>query len=358
MCGRTAQSRHAVRLAAQILGAPPPRESYNDGNDDGDGENEEEYGWTDNFNLSPGMGAMVFSMDDRGNLQCSFKKWGLVTRHGTKKNPTPEGMNQHFENLMYNARTDTLWDKVTFRSLLEKRRTCLVAVDGFFEWKAELKGKKQPYYVHRKQSDRPFLLMPGLWTSVKTGREDEPTLDTFTILTTEACPTLEWLHSRMPVCIWQEELGKQWLKQPSVSLQRQLERGAAHSREEIDLNWHPVTPDMTSLKFRSDKAVAPLKRSSVKSFFAVQPPKNTPTNNNSPVKPPKAVNHPSSPPIKTIHTTPVAKMTVVAGKRNLKDSPTKASTSSTSKRTKYSLPSSKKGSIANFFAPKARVQER
>ena len=64
-------------------------------------------------------------------------------------------MGMHFAGLMYNARTDTLFSKPTFSRLAKEGRSCVVALDGYFEWKASPlgggKGKKQPYFVHRKR---------------------------------------------------------------------------------------------------------------------------------------------------------------------------------------------------------------
>jgi putative SOS response-associated peptidase YedK len=239
----------------------------------------------DNYNMSPGMDAFVFYYDKKSDeFKVDKKFWGLVTKTGTSTNPTPEGMGKHFEGLMFNARSDTLYEKPTFAKLANCGKTCLVALDGFFEWKAELgKGKKQPYFVYRKtttqktengdtsmkaECHRPYLLMAGLWTSVPTGRSEDPILSTFTILTTEVCEPLKWLHSRMPVTVWDENLGLKWLTQPSASIHRQLEESAQQTPPNF-FDWHAVSSDMSSMKFRSVDAIKPLpKVKTVKSFFA------------------------------------------------------------------------------------------
>jgi putative SOS response-associated peptidase YedK len=169
---------------------------------------------------------------------------------------------------MYNARTDTLFEKPTFSKLAFQKKSCVVALDGYFEWKASPlaggKGKKQPYFVHPTPSpngneeklaglDPGYLLMAGLWTSVPTGLSDEPYLDTFTILTTEACKQIEWLHHRMPVCLWDLELARKWLQDPSPSVHKAIDAAAKSYNE--GFAWYMVTTDMSSVKFRGIEAI-------------------------------------------------------------------------------------------------------
>jgi putative SOS response-associated peptidase YedK len=136
--------------------------------------------WRDNFNLSPGHDAVVFTLGQNGAIEMDRKIWGLVPKGGMPSAPLPLGPSKHFANLMFNARSDTLFSKPTFSRLLNEGKTCVVAFDGFFEWKTDPvgggKGKKQPYFVFRNKegsdhdnSPRDYLLLAGLWTSVSTG---------------------------------------------------------------------------------------------------------------------------------------------------------------------------------------------
>ena len=196
----------------------------------------------------------------------------------------------HFSNLMYNARTDTLFAKPTFSRLAAMGRSCVVALDGYFEWKASPlaggRGRKQPYFVYRKQRANKLttnnedetnggdgveqelqscLLLAGLWTRVKTGIKEEPFLDTFTVLTTEACSSIQWLHHRMPVCIWDTDLARRWLDQPTQVLHEKLDQDA---REAESFAWHAVTTEMSSVKFREKTAIKAIPRPrSVTSYF-------------------------------------------------------------------------------------------
>ena len=266
MCGRTAQTRQAVRAAATALGAPEPSEQIpvrDRGSEDS--HTGSHFRWSDNYNLSPGMDAMVFWRNEKGDIVSSLKTWGLVTRNGTPIKPIPKGMSKHFEGLMFNARSDTLWDKPTFTGLLHKEQACIVAVDGFFEWKSVL-GKKQPYFVYSKE--RPYLLMIGLWTTVQTGHSDKPSLDTFTVLTTEVCNSLKWLHTRMPVLVRNEEMANEWLSRPSRKLHKTLVEHA-QSTSDNDIQWHAVTALMSNVKYRNPKAIEAVpKTKTVKDFFS------------------------------------------------------------------------------------------
>lgn len=269
MCGRTAQSYRVAAAAAENLGVPPGAHVEEETAAADSEQAESPKGPRDNYNLSPGMDAIVIWKGSDGRLTAGRKVWGLVSRGGSKNSPLPTGMSQHFSNLMFNARSDTLYAKPTFARLATGGKTCVVAVDGFFEWKQEGKGNKQPYFVRRsKSSDVPYLLLAGLWTSVPTGREADPTLDTFTILTTDVCEPLQWLHTRMPVCVYDHDLARQWLQHPSQKVHARLEQAARSTTAGV-LEWYAVTKEMTSMKFRSADSMKPLpKMKTVTSFFA------------------------------------------------------------------------------------------
>ncbi|KAH9612955.1 hypothetical protein KSS87_003586 [Heliosperma pusillum] len=136
------------------------------------------------YNVSPGSYLPVLRRDDGGDQGYSAAvhcmKWGLIPSFA-KKDDKPD----HYR--MFNARSESIGDKASFRRLIPKNR-CLVPVEGFYEWK---KGpKKQPYYIHLKD-DHP-LVFAALYDSWKNAEGE--ILYTFTILTTESSSTLQWLH--------------------------------------------------------------------------------------------------------------------------------------------------------------------
>lgn len=132
-------------------------------------------------------------------------QWGLIPFWVKDENTA-----EKIRNSTFNAKSETLWEKPSFRFAATKKR-CLVLAHGFFEWHTA-PNLKVPYYIKRKD-DKPFAFA-GLheeWTNPATGE----ILRTFSIITTKANSLLEKIHNikkRMPV-ILQEENENQWLDQ-------------------------------------------------------------------------------------------------------------------------------------------------
>ena len=309
MCGRAAQCVQTLQHAAQVIlqenqsfsntPVTPPTSSTNDHlNPSSAGMS------TDTFNIAPGHQTIIFhatktSQEEhvQSTITSSIQTWGICPSDGTRNNPLPEGPSKHFSNLMFNARADTLYSKQTFSKLALRGQTCLWAVDGYFEWKEDegdvLKkgGGKQPYFVKRRKDGdglRPWpLWIPGLWNRVKTGRlipakdgekkYDEEFLETFTIITTEACGSLKWLHSRQPILVFDLDLARKWLMSPSYDVLQEMVKHTSvmgdekHQQEQMWIEWYPVTKQMNKIGFDSEDCIKPIKVEkivSVKSFFA------------------------------------------------------------------------------------------
>lgn len=101
---------------------------------------------------------------------------------------------------MINARSETLTSKPAFKRAFEKRR-CLVVSDGFYEWRKNKDGTKQPFRICHV--DRTPIAFAGLWEwwKEKGAPEDEQPLRSCTIITTDANPVVRPLHDRMPVIL-------------------------------------------------------------------------------------------------------------------------------------------------------------
>lgn len=100
--------------------------------------------------------------------------------------------------LLINARSETVFEKASFRNAIRRRR-CLFLADAFYEWmKLDEKGrKKQPYQIYRPSGEP--LALAGIhetWSS-----RDGSEIDTCAILTTSANATLSAIHDRMPVIL-------------------------------------------------------------------------------------------------------------------------------------------------------------
>ncbi len=140
-------------------------------------------------------------------------------------------------NRMINARAETLAEKPAFRSAFRRRR-CLIPADGFYEWKSE-HGRKQPYRITLAVGG-PFALA-GLW-ECWTDPQGAGTIESCTIITTEANDRLREIHHRMPAILAPESLDP-WLdpKTPAAQAQALLRPYPAEA-----LTHYRVSPRLNS----------------------------------------------------------------------------------------------------------------
>jgi putative SOS response-associated peptidase YedK len=138
------------------------------------------------YNIAPTQPVTVVRLGLGERRELVEMRWGLVPSWAKDA-----GVGAR----MINARCETAAEKPAFRAALRRRR-CLVAADGFFEW-ARAGNRKQPYHV-RMADGRPFAFA-GLWEmwSPPGGQA----LETCTILTTEPNDVVRPLHDRMPVIV-------------------------------------------------------------------------------------------------------------------------------------------------------------
>src|SRR5688500_1069926 len=142
------------------------------------------------LNIAPTqMVAAVRRLPGQGSPELVFLKWGLIP---------PWADDPAIGNRMINARCETLAEKRAFSPALKERR-CLLPADGFYEWLAQGK-KKQPYHFTLKDGE-PFAIA-GLWQHWRRG---EQTIDSCTVITTEANELVRPMHDRMPVILAPEE---------------------------------------------------------------------------------------------------------------------------------------------------------
>lgn len=183
--------------------------------------------WTPRYNLAPTQSCPVLTQEAPDTLQAY--RWGLVPRWARDL-----GMGAR----MINARSETVWDKPTFKGPVRNTR-CLVPADGFYEWKRTPEGK-QPFRI-RPTADA-YLWFAGIYDRWQ-GKEGQ-WIPTFSILTTEPNALMASLHDRMPVILG-EAARKRWLD-------------AAASREELDellqpypadaLEAYPVSPQVGNVR--------------------------------------------------------------------------------------------------------------
>lgn len=175
MCGRYSLSKSKIdleeRFQAEMLGDFNPR-----------------------FNIAPTQLLPVLTSESPKGF--SFFYWGI----------TPDfAKNKPVSQKLINARSESINQKISFKSSFEKRR-CLIPADGFFEWKRVGKKTKTPYRF--TLSDESLFAFAGIWEEFENDKGESN--HTFLILTTEANGLVKDVHDRMPVILKKED-EKKWL---------------------------------------------------------------------------------------------------------------------------------------------------
>lgn len=169
--------------------------------------------------------------------------WGLIPKW-TKPGQRPKVM-------PINARSETAADKPMFKALMKYRR-CIVPANGFYEWKAQGSGGKQPYFIHPKGHD--LFLFAGLWDEAAAGPEGEP-IQSFTILTTGANEAMAGLHDRMPVML-EDEIVPDWLDRDEIETGPLEQLLKPASREPIET--YPVSREVNTPKNNAPELIEPI----------------------------------------------------------------------------------------------------
>ena len=220
-------------------------------------------------------------LSEDGQLLREFHaaRWGLVP---------PWAREITVGSKMFNARSETVLEKPSFRSAVVARR-CAVPADGYYEWKAPAsgRGRKQPYFVHPR--DGSPIWFAGIYEWWRLPDDDAPAvregqtrpgrsagdrdaagrwLLSCSILTREAPDTgsadpalaaLGDLHNRLPVGM-DEEFAREWITpDPDKARARELVDRAAQHGLEVAAQWrmHPVSTEVGSVASQGTHLVEP-----------------------------------------------------------------------------------------------------
>jgi putative SOS response-associated peptidase YedK len=137
------------------------------------------------YNIAPTQVVPVIRAGEEGR-ELALLHWGLIPAWAKDEKTGYR---------MINARAETVAEKPAFRNAVRHRR-CLVPADGFYEWRTTARGK-QPYHVRRR--DGALFAFAGLWEHWQD--EHGRTIESFTILVTDANALLRPIHDRMPAII-------------------------------------------------------------------------------------------------------------------------------------------------------------
>ncbi|MFI5240613.1 MAG: SOS response-associated peptidase [Candidatus Saccharimonadia bacterium] len=138
-----------------------------------------------NYNVAPTQNVPVVTKDAIVEM-----KWGLVPIWAR---------DSKVAYTMINARSETIYEKTTYKKPFLEGQRVLVPSTGFYEWR---KPERTPFFIHLL--DRELFSMAGLYIK---GKDD---IYYFTIITTQPNHLMESIHDRMPVILTKEE-EKDWL---------------------------------------------------------------------------------------------------------------------------------------------------
>lgn len=195
------------------------------------------------YNIGPMQDASIVVARREGGRTLETARWGLVPVWA--KDPSV-GVRA------FNARSETVAEKPTFRSAFAKRR-CLVPANGYFEWHTEGK-EKTPYFIH--PTDDAPLAFGGLyefWRDKALG-DEAPWLATFSILTVAARDQMQEIHDRQPVMLRPEQADA-WLDPEST----QDDLWAAIGEPAPELSWHRVDRAVGNVRNHGPELVEPLR---------------------------------------------------------------------------------------------------
>jgi len=151
---------------------------------------------TPRYNIAPTQNVLAIrAASDNSTREAVAMRWGLIPSWSKSLTGPP----------LFNARSETVAEKPSFRTAFRRRR-CLIPADGFYEWQALTSKQKQPHYITLR-SGQPFAFA-GLWESWQP--PDGSRVESCTILTTSASPFMQPLHDRMPVILSPAEFAP-WL---------------------------------------------------------------------------------------------------------------------------------------------------
>jgi putative SOS response-associated peptidase YedK len=151
--------------------------------------------------IAPGGPIGIVRMLD-GARHFALVRWGFVPSWASDMKPGKP---------LINARAESVLEKPTFRNAMSRRR-CLIPADGFYQWKGDVPGRKQAFYVHRPNHE--LFALAGLWECWMGADGSE--IETAAVITTRPTESLSEIHDRMPAIIMPEDFTR-WLNTDSHS---------------------------------------------------------------------------------------------------------------------------------------------
>lgn len=167
------------------------------------------------YNIAPSQEMPVLARDAQGQPVVTPMRWGLIPYWEKDDGPKVRPIN---------AQAETVATKPMFRQAVQRRR-CLVAADGFYEWRRLDEKTKQPFDLHL-QGGRPFYFA-GIYEAASGQRPA-----TYAILTTRANELMATIHSRMPA-ILEGESARTWIAPGELTAEALATLTAPHAASDM-----------------------------------------------------------------------------------------------------------------------------
>jgi len=197
--------------------------------------------WKPTFNIAPSAGPgneqLIAVTAADGTRVLKLARWWFIPSHWDrplKELPT-----------LFNARAEEVAQKPLYRHAFAASR-CLVPANGWREFKGE-RGKKQPYHF---QPDQKLFAFAGLWSTWHS--ETGESVDTFTIITTEANDVVRPIHNRMPLVMPVESYSS-WLD-PHAAPGPVLDQARRYTRQ-LKLEYFPSDPVANDVHYEGPRAL-------------------------------------------------------------------------------------------------------
>lgn len=167
MCGRYTNSK-PPEVFGQLFGAPVRSLDF-----------------VPRYNIAPSTDVLACRDLPETGRELTQLRWGLIPSWAKDAKIAYHTIN---------ARAETVAEKPAYRAAFRRRR-CLIAADGFYEWKPDT-PKKQPYHI-RLKGGAPFAFA-GLW---ERWEREGNAIESCTIIVTTANELVATIHDRMPVIL-------------------------------------------------------------------------------------------------------------------------------------------------------------
>lgn len=201
------------------------------------------------YNIAPSQEILAARVNsETGERVLTPLRWGLIPFWAKDKS---------IGNKTINARGEEVFSKPAFRAAAKKRR-CLIPADGFYEWK-KAAGGKQPFLIKMK-NNQPFAFA-GLWEQWEGEGE---TIESCTILTTQANELVSQLHHRMPVILSEKDY-TEWLD-PNNQDKDKLAKLILPFPSD-DLSMHPVSNLVNSPRNDNPRLIEKIESNESPSLF-------------------------------------------------------------------------------------------